>query len=117
MRRAHLFISPSWAEGAPKVLQEAAACGLPAIAFGFYEPPSVVHGETGLVVWSDDELFAAVDRLQGNVALARQMGEQAARLAVQWDWRSVAPLWEAAIADLLRAGRGATVSASHAEWP
>jgi glycosyltransferase involved in cell wall biosynthesis len=102
LRMAHLFISPSLSEGAPKVLQEAAACGLPAIAFGFYEPSSVIHGETGFVVWSDDELFAAVDRMQGNVALARQMGEQAARLAAQWDWRSIAPLWEASIAGMVR---------------
>jgi glycosyltransferase involved in cell wall biosynthesis len=103
LRMAHLFISPSLSEGAPKVLQEAAACGLPAIAFGFYEPPSVVHGETGFIVWSDDELFAAVDRMQGDVARAGRMGEQAARFAAQWDWRSIAPLWEESIAGVVRA--------------
>jgi glycosyltransferase involved in cell wall biosynthesis len=49
-----LFVLPSFSEGAPKVLQEAAACGMPRIAFGFYEP-AIANGVDGFVVWSDEE--------------------------------------------------------------
>ncbi|MGH6867748.1 MAG: glycosyltransferase family 4 protein, partial [Methylocella sp.] len=39
---ADIFVMPSRSEGVPKVTQEAAACGLPIIAFGYYEPPTVI---------------------------------------------------------------------------
>ena len=41
-RSADLFVMPAVSEGVPKVTQEAAACGLPVVLFGYYEAHSVV---------------------------------------------------------------------------
>lgn len=96
-RRADLFVMPSRSEGVPKVTQEAAACGLPVILFGYYEAPSVVDGENGYVVWDDDELFNRVAELLGKPERAEEMGGNGARLAKNWEWNALVPQWEAAI--------------------
>ena len=88
-----IFILPSLSEGAPKVLQEAAACGLPRIAFGFYEP-TIADGVDGLVVWNDEELFARIGDLIADRARAREMGAQAAASVAGQDWSVIAPRWE-----------------------
>lgn len=98
-RCAHLFILPSLSEGAPKVLQEASACGLPVVCFGYYEPPSVADGENGCVVWDDEEFFSHVEHLIGNPQKAEEMGMNGSRMAEEWDWDRVAPLWFDAIKD------------------
>ncbi|MCL2452860.1 MAG: glycosyltransferase family 4 protein, partial [Alphaproteobacteria bacterium] len=53
LRAADVFVMPSRAEGVPKAVQEAVACGVPCIVYGTYETPSVVDGQNGWVVWSD----------------------------------------------------------------
>lgn len=92
-RKSSLFVLPSLAEGVPKVTQEAAACGLPVVCFGFYEAPSVVDRENGFVVWTDEELFARVGELISDVHLAWRMGECGAELAREWCWKQVAQRW------------------------
>jgi glycosyltransferase involved in cell wall biosynthesis len=101
-RGASLFVLPSLSEGVPKVSQEAAASGLPVIIFGFYEAPTVINGENGFVVWSDEELKERVQTLLGDDALRARMSRAALNLARNWDWDIVAPLWEARIAQELR---------------
>lgn len=93
-RKSSLFVLPSLAEGVPKVTQEAAACGLPVVCFGFYEAPSVVDGANGFVVWDDDALFSRVGELISDVHLARRMGEIGVEMAKDWDWKMVARRWE-----------------------
>lgn len=102
-RAADIFVMPSVSEGVPKVTQEAAACGLPVVLFGYYETPSVIDGENGFVVWNDDELFARVSELIENRELAVRMGQKGARLANAWDWDVLAPQWESAIKALIPA--------------
>lgn len=104
-RRSHLFVLPSFSEGAPKVLQEAAACGLPRIAFGFYEPP-VRDGLDGYVVWTDEQMQARVLELAAAQARASEMGARAAANSAQSDWDIVAPLWEQAILEAIENLRG-----------
>jgi glycosyltransferase involved in cell wall biosynthesis len=106
LRAADIFVMPSLCEGVPKVTQEAAACGLPVIIFGFYESPSVEHGRTGYVVWSDEELEQRLVELLGDVGLRRAMSRAGTDMARALDWDLVAPEWERAICD--RAGHGGT---------
>src|SRR5208283_1756646 len=46
-RQADIFLFPSRWEGSPKVILEAASCGLPVIARSDYIPETVVDGRTG----------------------------------------------------------------------
>jgi len=99
-RRAQLFVLPSLAEGVPKTAQEAAGCGLPVVLYGNYEAPTVVDGQNGHVVWSDEELFARVGELIRNPAKAQAMGASGASLAQEWSWDRIAPRWEERIREI-----------------
>lgn len=101
-RQADILVLPSLSEGVPKVTQEAAACGLPVIAFGCYEPPSVIDNETGFLVWNDGELAERLERLIGNPPLRHAFGAKARELALDWSWDRVGPLWESEIMRLVR---------------
>ena len=100
-RSADIFVLPSRAEGVPKVTQEAAACGLPAIVFGHYETPTVEHDRNGLVVWSDEELLTSIGRLLDDDALRRAMGREGAEMMRLLDWDAVAPRWEQSLREWL----------------
>jgi glycosyltransferase involved in cell wall biosynthesis len=93
-RKSSLFVLPSHSEGAPKVAQEAAACGLPVVLNGYYEAPSVIHRRNGLVAWSDDELSEHVGTLIRDPETRRKMGEQSVEMAKDWSWDRIAPQWE-----------------------
>ena len=93
-RHADLFVLPSRAEGVPKVTQEAAACRLPVIVFGFYEAPTVIDGQNGYVVWSEEQLFQRVGQLIQDREAAQVMGMRGAEMAKEWDWDQIAPRWE-----------------------
>ena len=94
LRNSSIFVLTSLAEGVPKVSQEAAACGLPIVLYGFYDAPTVVHERNGLVAWSDREMDEHVARLIGDPELRQRMGLQGAEMAGAWDWDLVAPRWE-----------------------
>jgi len=96
-RRSSIFVLPSHSEGVPKVTQEAAACGLPVVVMGFFEAPSVIQNQNGLVAFSDDELLEHVGTLLRNPPLRSQMGAEGAQMAKAWDWDRIAPQWEAQI--------------------
>ncbi|HKS74216.1 MAG TPA: glycosyltransferase family 4 protein [Terriglobales bacterium] len=93
-QRADAFLFPSTWEGSPKVLLEAAACGLPVIARRNYEPESVVDQTTGYLVGSDEELFARLEELLGNAELRRKLGTAGRRHAEGFDWDLIAKKWE-----------------------
>ena len=93
-RSASLFVIPSYAEGVPKVTNEAAACGLPIVLNGFYEATTVVHNYNGLVSWSDEDLIEHVGTLIHDPDTRAIMGRRGAEMAKQWDWDVVAPKWE-----------------------
>lgn len=76
-------VLPSWREGLPKTLLEAAACGLPMIATDVPGCTEIVrHEETGLLVPVRDPhaLAEAIDRLMTDRALRRRLGRNARRL-------------------------------------
>jgi len=101
-RSADLFVLPAHSEGVPKVAQEAAACGLPVILFGFYEAPTLVDGVNGYVIWDDRILFQRAGELINNPDRAMGMGEKSAQMAFEWDWNVVAPKWEAEILKIVK---------------
>jgi glycosyltransferase involved in cell wall biosynthesis len=93
-RTADIFLFPSCWEGSPKVILEAAACGLPVIARGDYGPETVVDGKSGYLGKSDDELLDRLGDLLGNNDLRRTMGRASRGLSERFDWNMIVPLWE-----------------------
>jgi glycosyltransferase involved in cell wall biosynthesis len=93
-RSSSLFVLPSYAEGVPKVTQEAGACGLPIVLNGFYEATTVEHQYNGLVAWSDEELVEHVGTLIRDPDLRATMGRRGAKMATEWGWNRIAPQWE-----------------------
>lgn len=100
-RSADLFVMPSVSEGVPKVTQEAAACGLPVVLFGYYEAHSVVDEANGYVVWDDDSFYTRVAELLADPELRSRMGRQGASMAQEWSWDVIAPRWEEQILDIV----------------
>jgi glycosyltransferase involved in cell wall biosynthesis len=94
MNRSHIFLLPSKAEGAPKVLQEAGSCGMPLLAYGFYEPPSIEHGVNGLLAWSASEMQENLAILINNESLRKNFAQGSLRLSRNWNWNTIAPQWE-----------------------
>lgn len=86
LNRADVVCTPSYREGAPRGLIEAAACGLPIVATDAPGCREVVRdGENGLLVPVRDAAAtaAAIGRLLDEPALRIRMGERSRTLAVE----------------------------------
>lgn len=84
--KAHIVCLPSYREGLPKTLIEAAACGRPIIASDVPGCREVVRsGENGLLVPSRDPfaLAEAIRLLVKNPSLRREMGTRGRDIAVK----------------------------------
>jgi glycosyltransferase involved in cell wall biosynthesis len=93
-RQADIFLFPSRWEGSPKVILEAAACGLPVIACKDYEPETVLDGITGYVVGSTEELFQRLTALIVSPALREALSRGAREHAERYDWDRIVKRWE-----------------------
>lgn len=87
LRRAQVFVLPSYREGMPRSTQEAMAMGLPVVstdAPGARE--TVVEGENGFLVPVGDSraLADAMARFIADPSLAGRMGRESRRLAEEW---------------------------------
>ena len=83
--RAHIVSLPSYAEGLPKVLIEASACGRPIVTTDVSGcRDTVINGENGILVPSHDSkaLAVAFRRLISNPQLRQHMGEAGRQIAV-----------------------------------
>jgi glycosyltransferase involved in cell wall biosynthesis len=100
-QQADIFLFPSTWEGSPKVLLEAAACGLPVIARNNYQPETVVDGESGYLVGSDAELFGRLGELLGSPEQRRKFGEAARKHSQKFDWDPITRRWEEVFLDLI----------------
>jgi glycosyltransferase involved in cell wall biosynthesis len=94
MRHSRIFFFPSELEGHPQVLGQAAACGLPCVARNSYHPDYVVDGVTGLLVSSDAEMSAALNRLIREPDLMAQMSLAAIQHAEKFDWDRITEQWQ-----------------------
>ena len=100
-QKADIFLFPSAWEGSPKVLLEAAACGLPVIARKNYQPETVVHGQTGYLAGSDDEVFARLEELLSHPDQRRKLGEAGRKHSERFDWGPITRRWEEVFLDLM----------------
>jgi glycosyltransferase involved in cell wall biosynthesis len=101
MRNAHVFLFPSILEGHPQVLGQAAACGLPAIAMDLYHPDYVIHGQTGFLVNSDEELSQRLNQLLRDSKLRRSMAAAAVLHSAKFDWDRSAEQWAQSFRDVV----------------
>jgi glycosyltransferase involved in cell wall biosynthesis len=92
--RADIFMFPSVWEGSPRVLMEAAACGLPVIARKDYEPESVIDGVSGFLVDGEDQMMMRLAELIPNPSLRRSMGERARSHITRFSWDVITHQWE-----------------------
>jgi glycosyltransferase involved in cell wall biosynthesis len=99
-RCSDIFLFPSAWEGSPKVILEAAACGLPVIARNSYAPETVLHGITGFQAASDDEIFKYLDALIANRELRRDLGNAGRAHSRNFDWDLITRDWEQAFTQL-----------------
>lgn len=93
-RQADIFLFPSRWEGSPKVILEAAACGLPVVARKDYQPETVIDGQTGYLGGSDDELLDRLGALLAKADLRRNMGRASRALSERFDWDPITLQWE-----------------------
>jgi glycosyltransferase involved in cell wall biosynthesis len=99
-RNSDVFLFPSLWEGSPKVVLEAAACGLPVIVRNNYSPETVVHGSTGFQAASDDDIYSSLDALLTNFELRRSMGHAGRLHSLRFDWSVIVAQWEETFARL-----------------
>ncbi|HEY1801955.1 MAG TPA: glycosyltransferase family 4 protein [Terriglobales bacterium] len=99
-QRADIFLFPSRWEGSPKVILEAAACGLPVIARRDYEPETVIDGQTGYLTQSDSEIFQRLDGLRKNAPLRSVLGAAGRKHSEHFDWDVITRQWEQVFIDL-----------------
>ncbi len=93
-----LFVIPSEADLQSLSTMEAMACGLPVIAANSYALPELAHhGENGYVFQpgNGDELARYIDKLIGNSALRKQMGQKSLEIIGKHDRVHVLDQWEA----------------------
>ena len=93
MRRADVFLFPSILEGHPQVLGQAAACGLPTIAMSLYQPDYVLHGKTGFLATSDEDLAQKLDLLLRDSTMRQAMASTAVSHSQKFDWDGIAQQW------------------------
>jgi glycosyltransferase involved in cell wall biosynthesis len=97
---ADIFLFPSQWEGSPKVILEAAACGLPVIARRDYEPETVIDGQTGYLACSDGEILQRLDQLLQSAPLRSASGTAGRKHSERFDWDVITRQWEQAFIDL-----------------
>jgi glycosyltransferase involved in cell wall biosynthesis len=94
MRAADIFFFPSVLEGHPQVLGQAAACGLPAVALNRYHPDYVVHGRTGYLAESHEEMGNRLAELLTKPDLRCSISAAAIEHAARFDWDDIARQWQ-----------------------
>jgi glycosyltransferase involved in cell wall biosynthesis len=93
-RGSDIFLFPSAWEGSPKVVLEAAACGLPVVVRKRYSPETVVHGVTGYQAASEDEIFLYLETMLASSDLRRRLGRNGRQHSLGYDWGLITAKWE-----------------------
>jgi glycosyltransferase involved in cell wall biosynthesis len=104
-QQADIFLFPSRWEGSPKVILEAAACGLPVIARNDYRPETVLHGQTGYLGSTEGELLERLGELIVNSELRQKMSLASRLHSERFDWDTITRRWEDIFERLASSGR------------
>lgn len=99
-READVFFFPSTFEGSPKVIVEAAACGLPVICRDCYSAETVIHGHTGYQAGSEEDLYSYLKILLDNEELRRDMGRSGRPHSQKFDWDPITEQWASTFVEL-----------------
>lgn len=99
-RAADIFFFPSTFEGSPKVIVEAAGCGLPVIVRDTYAVETVIHGQTGFQAATNEEMFFHLNLLLSNPELRRKQGRAGREHSTNFDWDSIAAQWARTFVEL-----------------
>jgi glycosyltransferase involved in cell wall biosynthesis len=107
LSRASVFVLSSRAEGYPRVIQEAMACGLPVISTDCPSGPRemIEPGVDGVLVPNEDSAAlgaAIVDLIEGGVERRRTMGDAAQARIRDMGQDVIASRWERLLARLER---------------
>ena len=95
LRFANAFCLVSNYEGFPQSMLEAMASGLP-VAVMDCSPSirqTIVDGINGLIISSEDQIAAVLDKLFRDESLRRLLGKKAAESAREYEWSNIAPRW------------------------
>ena len=109
LAESHLFALPSRYEGFPNALGEAAACGLPAIAYADVSGVAelIEPGVSGLTVSAapdaEASLAAALRTLMGDPARRAELGKAAKTIAARYAPERVLGRWERLLHDAVNA--------------
>lgn len=101
MAKCDIFLFPSIHEGFPKVIIEAMASGLPAIAFDTYGPEAIINEKTGFIVSDKEEMREKLKTLLNNKNLRKEMSINSIKRAQEFDWNQIVKKWEQVIISLV----------------
>jgi glycosyltransferase involved in cell wall biosynthesis len=101
LSKAWLHLCPSLKEGWGIVVMEAAAHGVPTVAYRYAGglAESVVHGATGLLAGTTDEFTEAVSRLLADHRERAVMGEAARQRALTFTWANSVKAFDSLLPD------------------
>ena len=95
MQESDLLLMTSEFEGLPKVIQEAAQCGLPSIYMAEnYKVDFLTDGVNGYEAYSLDQMVEKLTYLLENPAVYREMSQKAAQIIQEYTWENLIPKYE-----------------------
>lgn len=95
MRECDLLLMTSQFEGLPKVIQEAAQCGLPSIYMAeSYKVDFLKSGVNGYEAYSLQEMEEKLAYLLENPEKYREMSQKAAEIIQEYTWENLIPKYE-----------------------
>ena len=95
MQESDLLLMTSEFEGLPKVIQEAAQCGLPSIYMAEnYKVDFLKDGVNGYEAYSLDQMMEKLTYLLENPDIYREMSQNAAQIIQEYTWENLIPKYE-----------------------